>query len=190
MAAGTPLAGDAYADEIRQIGNRWGLFLVLGIILILVGTLAIMYSLFFTLALTFTLGILLAVGGLVQIVTSCWAGQWRGFFVQLILGILYLVAGALMIRHPVAAAAGITLVLAMSYMAGGIMRIAFAISHRTVGTGWVLINGIITVILGSMIWWQWPWDSLLVVGLFVGIDMIFLGWSWVMLALAVKPGRA
>src|SRR5208283_4064181 len=103
-------------------------------------------------------------------------------------GSLYLAAGVLMINHPLRAAAAITLVLAVAYMAGGIMRIAFAVSHRTVGAGWVLVNGIVTLILGAMIAWNWPWDSLFVLGLFVGIDMLFLGWSWVMLALAVKPG--
>src|SRR5262249_6060632 len=131
----------------------------------------------------------LAVGGLVEIVSAFFAGAWRGFFLSLLLGILYLVAGVLIVRHPVAAAAGITLALALAYMVGGAMRIAFAITHRAVGTGWVLVNGIITLILGILIWSQWPWDSLMVVGLFVGIDLIFLGWSWVMLGVAVKPSR-
>jgi len=185
----TPL-GDPIADEIRQLGSRWGHFLALGIMLIVLGTLAIMYSAFATLATVEVLGIILVAGGLVETLTSFWAGGWRGFFVQLILGILYAVAGTIMIRHPVAAASAITLVLAVCYIAGGLMRLAFAVTHRTVGGGWILLNGVITFALGLMIWSQWPWDSLWVVGLFLGIDLVFLGWSWVMLGAAVRPGRS
>jgi uncharacterized membrane protein HdeD (DUF308 family) len=190
MALDTQTLGpDPIVEEMRQIGHRSGHFMVLGIILIVLGTLAILDQYLATFAIVTALGILLAVGGVVEIVGSFWAAQWRGFFLELLLGILYLVAGVLMIRHPVVAAMGFTFILAFALLAGGFMRIAFAITHRTVGTGWVLFNGIISVILGLMIWWQWPWDSLQIIGLFVGIDMIFLGWSWVMLGAAVRPGR-
>jgi uncharacterized membrane protein HdeD (DUF308 family) len=190
MALGTqtPL-GDPIADEIRLIGSRWGHFFALGIMLVVVGTIAIMYSILATLVITETLGIILVAGGLVQTITSFWATEWRGFFVQLILGILYAVAGTIMIRHPGAAAEAITLVLALSYIAGGLMRLAFAVTHRTVGAGWILLNGVITFTLGLMIWSRWPWDSLMVIGLFLGIDLVFVGWSWVMLGIAVRPGR-
>jgi len=188
MGTQTPL-GDPITDEIRLIGNRWGHCLALGIMLIVLGTAAVLYSVFATLVVMGTLGIILVAGGLVQTLTSFWAGGWRGFFVQLILGILYAVAGTIMIRHPVAAASAITLVLALSYIAGGLMRLAFAVTHRTVGAGWILVNGLISLALGLMIWSQWPWDSFWVVGLFLGIDMIFLGWTWVMLGAAVRPSR-
>jgi uncharacterized membrane protein HdeD (DUF308 family) len=181
--------GDPIVEEMRALGRRWGHFLALGIILIIVGSLAIACSFIATLAITLSFGVLLAVGGLVQVATAFWAGAWRGVFLQLVLGILYLVAGAVMIKDPVAAAAVITAVLAISYMVGGLMRIVFALTHRTVGTGWVLLNGIVTLVLGLAVWWQWPWDSFWVIGVFVGIDLIFLGWTWVMLGAAVRPRR-
>jgi uncharacterized membrane protein HdeD (DUF308 family) len=196
MAVDTPSAVpqlapvDPIAEEMRRIGSRWGHFLALGIVLIVLGTLMILNSLSATYAITLAAGILMAGAGLVEIVSAFFAGAWRGFFLSLLLGIFYLIAGLMVFRHPVAAVAGITLILALSYMAGGAMRIAFAVTHRTVGTGWVLLNGVITLILGIMIWNQWPWDSDWVIGLFVGIDLIFLGWSWVMLGAAVKPRPA
>jgi uncharacterized membrane protein HdeD (DUF308 family) len=185
----TPL-GDPITEEIRQIGGRWGHFLALGIMLIILGALAIVYSIQATLFAMETLGIILVAGGIVQVFTSFWAGGWRGFFVQLILGIVYAVAGTMMIRHPVAAAEALTLVLALAYIAGGLIRIAFAVTHQTLASGWIVLNGVITFALGLMIWSQWPWASLWVVGLFLGIDLIFLGWSWVMLGIAVRPGRS
>src|SRR4051794_2032931 len=102
--------GDPIAVELRKIGDRWGHLLALGILFIVLGTLAILASFVATLTLTITFGILIAVGGILQIATSLWSGPWSGRLVHLLLGILYLVAGMVMIKHPIAAAAGITLV--------------------------------------------------------------------------------
>jgi uncharacterized membrane protein HdeD (DUF308 family) len=184
----TPL-GHESADDVRQLGSRWGFFVALGILIIILGAFAIVHSMFATAAAILTLGILLLAGGLVQVVTSFWAGGWRGFFVQLILGILYAIAGTFMVRHPAAAAAVITLALALAYVAGGLIRLVFAVTHRTVGSGWIGLNGIITFVLGLIIWTGWPWD-LWVIGLFLGIDLVFVGWSWVMLGLSVRELRS
>jgi uncharacterized membrane protein HdeD (DUF308 family) len=190
MTGDQPMLGlDPITEEIRCCGSRWGHFLAFGIILILLGTLAIMYSILASVVVALALGIMLAVEGVVEIGSAFWARGWRGFFVSLLLGLLYLIGGVLMITRPLAAIQAITLVLAVFYTMGGAMRIAFAITHRSVGGGWVLLNGVITLILGIWIWSAWPWDSLWVIGLFVGIDMIFLGWSWVMLSFAVKPSK-
>jgi uncharacterized membrane protein HdeD (DUF308 family) len=174
-------------EESRQIGSRWGHFLALGFMLVVLGTLAIFYSLQAAVLAMETLGIILVTGGVVQVFTSFWSGGWRGFFVQVILGILYAVAGTMMIRNPLPTASAVTLLLALAYIAGGLIRLAFAATHHVVGGGWILLNGVITFALGLMIWSQWPWDSLWVVGLFLGIDLVFVGWSWVMLGAAVRP---
>jgi uncharacterized membrane protein HdeD (DUF308 family) len=97
-----------------------------------------------------------------------------------------------LVQHPVAAAAGFTLVLAAGFMVGGLFRIVSALADRFHGWSWVLLNGVVTLILGVMIWRQWPESALWVIGLFVGIDMVFAGWSWIMMALAVRsiPARS
>jgi uncharacterized membrane protein HdeD (DUF308 family) len=178
--------GKPLVDEIKNLRGQWGYLLALGIVFIVLGTLAILASFIATLTLTITFGILLAVGGFLQAVTSIWTGPWSGRLLHLLLGILYLVAGAFMIRHPLPAAAVITLVLAAAYVAAGLMRIAYAATHRGPGSGWVLLNGLITLVLGIVVWVNWPWDSLWVIGLFVGVDMLFMGWTWVMLATAAR----
>jgi uncharacterized membrane protein HdeD (DUF308 family) len=185
-----PPADDPMSEELRVLGKVWLPILMLGIAMIVLGTLAIMASFVATLTITITFGILLAVAGVVQIATSLWVGQWRGFLLQLLLGILYLIAGCVMIKHPLRAAAGITIILAVAYMVGGLMRIAFAVTHHTTGRAWILVNGIITLVLGIAIWWEWPSDSLMVIGLLVGIDLLFHGWSWVMLGFAFRPRRS
>jgi uncharacterized membrane protein HdeD (DUF308 family) len=92
----------------------------------------------------------------------------------------------------------LTLFLAISLLVGGTMRLIFGLVQDFAGRGWVLLNGLITLLLGVAIWRQWPESSNWVIGLFVGIDLIFSGWSWVMLGLLVKsaptgaptPGQA
>ena len=79
-----------------------------------------------------------------------------------------------------------TLMLAAAFVVGGVFRIVTAVSHRFHGWVWVLINGVITLVLGILIWQDWPASAIWVIGLFVGIDMVFAGMSWVMTALTVR----
>jgi len=97
------------------------------------------------------------------------------------------------VERPGLGAEVITFMLAIALLVGGSFRIVMALSERFHGWGWVLLNGIVTLVLGILIWRQWPESSLWVIGLFVGIDMVFAGWSLVMAGLAVrtlarKPG--
>jgi uncharacterized membrane protein HdeD (DUF308 family) len=179
-------------EECLRLHRCWLWFLLLGIVLMIVGGLAISapyLTAFTTLTTVVMCGILLMGGGVVQIVNAFLARSWRGFFLHLLGGILHLVIGLLMIRHPVTMAAGITLVLAAGFMIGGAINIAYTLIERFAGWGWVLFNGIITLMLGVMIWQQWPESSEWVIGLFVGIDLLFNGWSWVMLGLLVHGAR-
>jgi uncharacterized membrane protein HdeD (DUF308 family) len=173
-------------EECMRLSHCSGWFLVLGIILIVVGALAVGSAFITTFAFILVFGILLLVGGTVQVVNAFLARSWGGFFVLLLAGLLQFVAGGLMIEHEKRAAVLFTLLLAIAFVVGGIMRIVFALRDRFPDWEWVLLNGVITLILGLAIWRQWPSDSIWVIGLFVGIDLIFSGWSWVMLGLLVK----
>jgi uncharacterized membrane protein HdeD (DUF308 family) len=181
-----------FAQELEQLRKNSIWLLILGIVLIIVGIAAIGSAFVATLTTVLVFGILLIIGGGVQIVNAFCSGRWRAFWLHLLAGILYLVLGFLLVQHPVAFAAAFTLVLAACFMIGGLFRIFTALIDRFPGWGWVLLNGIITLILGVMIWRQWPDSTLWVIGLFVGIDMLFAGWTWVMTAVAVRslPQRA
>ena len=99
---------------------------------------------------------------------------------------VYLIVGLLMVEHPVGAAAGLTLMVAAPFLVGGLLRIFVAATERFDGWGRALVNGMVTVLLGVLTWRQWPESSLWVIGLFVGIEMMFCGLSWVMLGLAAR----
>jgi uncharacterized membrane protein HdeD (DUF308 family) len=171
----------------------WGWFLALGIALILLGIAAIGAQFVATLTSIVLFGSLLLAGGVVQIVNAVLARGWRAFFVYLLVGLLHVIVGGLMIERPDRAAEALTLMLAVAFLAGGAFRILYVLFERVAGWPWMLLNGIVTLLLGIAIWRQWPGSSAWVIGLFVGIDLVFNGWSWVMLALTVKapaPGAA
>ena len=172
--------------EREHLGRNWFWLLLLGILLIVVGLVAIGHACLATLASVIFLGILFVIGGAVEIVNAFWARHWRGFWMHLLAGILYVVLGFFMVQQPAETAVAFTLVIAVMFFVGGIFRIVLALVEHFEGWGWVLLNGVITLILGIMIWRGWPAASFWVIGLFVGIDLIFDGWSWVMTAVAVR----
>jgi uncharacterized membrane protein HdeD (DUF308 family) len=180
-------------EELQHLREHWLLMLVLGIGLVLIGTFAIISSFIATLATVAFIGTLLLIGGVMQLVNAITGRSWRGFFIHLVIGVLYTVVGLLMMNHPIAAAAGLTLMLAAGFIAGGIIRIVFSAMERFHGWVWVMVNGFISLFLGVYIWRHFPESALWVIGIFVGIDLLFAGWSWIFLALGIRnafPARA
>jgi uncharacterized membrane protein HdeD (DUF308 family) len=172
--------------DAGALRRNWGWFFVLGVLEIILGTIAIGASVVTTWAAVVFFGWLLVIGGFVSAAHGFWRKQWRGFFLDLVTGILYVVAGVMMIGEPTAAAVTLTLLIAMFLLMGGIFRIIVALSGHLEHSGWVMLNGLVTAALGILIWRQWPLSGLWVIGLFVGIEMIFYGWSLVMLSLIAK----
>jgi len=172
--------------ELEAIQGNWGWILALGIILIIVGTIAVAMPFVASLASAVAFGALLVLGGIIQLVGAFWTRDWSGFFLSLLMGVLYLVLGVLFLRDPGDALLAMTLLLACVLMVAGLFRIIGSIMYRFPYWGWTLAGGIINLLLGILIWQQWPAAAIWVIGLFVGIDLIFTGWTWVILALAVK----
>ena len=177
---------DPRFDEYLGLRNVWIWLVVLGITLMAVGAVAMGAAVITTLTSAVIFGILLVGAGAIQLVNAFLARSWRGFLIHVVVGLLYLVVGGLMVEHPVQAAEGLTLLLAAALLLGGAVRVTFALIESFAGRGWVLLNGVISVLLGVMIWQQWPAASLWVIGLFIGIDLVFSGWMSLMLGLMVK----
>jgi uncharacterized membrane protein HdeD (DUF308 family) len=173
-------------EECLRLHKCWLWFLVLGISLMVLGFVAIGYQVVTTITTVLVLGYLLLAGGVVQVVNAFLGRSWGGFFLHLLAAVLHLIVGVLMIEKPLRAAEILTLILAVAFLVGGSLRIVVVLTQRFSAWPWVLLNGVVTLLLGILIWRQWPESSLWVIGLFVGIDLIFNGWSWVMLGLAVK----
>ncbi len=172
--------------ELEALRREWYWFLLLGILLIIGGTLAIGYSVLATLTAVTFFGILLVVGGFAQIVSSFWAGKWSGFLLSLMAGILYVVIGGMMVARPFLGAEALTLLVGSFFLVGGIFRVVAAMTLRLHHWGWILLNGVVTALLGLLVLAEWPNSGLFVIGLFLGIDMLFNGWTWVMLSLGLR----
>jgi uncharacterized membrane protein HdeD (DUF308 family) len=170
-------------ESLREI---WVFLLGMGIALMILGAVAISYSSLATLAMVLVFGILLLLGAIFEVVTAIWGRSWRGFFLHLLAGVLYLIAGVFLIDNPLMGELGLTLLIAACLLVGGILRIVLSVIERFDGWGWMLLNGVVSVVLGVAIWQRWPLSGLWVIGLFVGIEMLFSGLSWVMLGLAVR----
>jgi uncharacterized membrane protein HdeD (DUF308 family) len=183
MSTGFPLMAGAVEGRLRR---NWGWFLFLGFLLILAGAWAITRPTIATLSVVEVVGYLLLFGAGVEIASGIWAGGWGGFFLHLLGGLLYLFLGALIIEKPVEFAAASTLILAIFFVASGLVRMVFSLTHRFQGFAWMFLSGLVTFALGIMVWRQWPSTTFWVLGTLVGIDLIFIGWSWVMLGFAAR----
>lgn len=183
------LGGFSLADFQK---NR-GWFLALGIVLIIAGSLAIIYDVAATILSVLFFGWILVVAGAIEAIQSFWQAKWGGFFLHLFLGILAVVVGFHLVSSPAAGAVILTLIMGVYFIVVGIFRTITALAMRFPNWGWMVVSGIISFILGILIKQQWPYSGLWIIGLFIGIDMIFSGWSYVMLALAAKklpPGQS
>jgi uncharacterized membrane protein HdeD (DUF308 family) len=170
----------------EQLKKRWMWFVGLGIVLIVLGAVALGASVFVTLASMLLIGWLLIAGGVLEVIHAFACKQWSGFFIDLLTGLLYVAVGFMIVANPEISAISLTLLIALFLIFGGIFKIAVAITSHYQNWGWLLLSGVVTLALGIMIWRQWPLSGLWVVGLFVGIDMIFNGWSLVMLGIVAK----
>jgi uncharacterized membrane protein HdeD (DUF308 family) len=173
-------------EDLKTLKDAWIWFLILGVALIALGCCALGYTALFTIASVEVFGFLMILGAVTYIGGAFLTGSWGGFFLTLLMGVLQLSAGAICVRHPAEAAIVYTLLMAVFFMVGGLFRIVTALAGQFRGWGWVLVNGIITLLLGLMIWQQMPFSGLWVIGTFLGIDLIFSGWSYVALGLNAR----
>jgi uncharacterized membrane protein HdeD (DUF308 family) len=132
------------------------------------------------------LGWVFVLGGIVQAVHALWARPWGGVFAHLIVGVLSVVVGLLILTRPTVAEFALTLVVAVLLVVGGLFRVNIALLGRFPAWGWVVYDGVLSVILGFIIWIALPESALWVIGMLIGIDLLFKGLSCLMFALAAR----
>jgi uncharacterized membrane protein HdeD (DUF308 family) len=171
---------------LSALRGNWLWFVVLGGVLVALGIIALGSVVIASLAAAVAIGILLLLAGVGEVIGAFWCRGWSGFFLELLSGVLSIVVGLLFLRAPLNALAALTLLIACFLMVGGIFKIVAALSYRFAAWGWSLASGIIDVVLGVMIWQEWPASALWVIGLFVGINLLFRGFNWIALGLALR----
>jgi uncharacterized membrane protein HdeD (DUF308 family) len=174
-------------SAVEELKGKWGWLLTLGILMLILGFCAVSMPFIAALASVLFLGWLLIIGGILQGIHSFGQKHWGGLFWHLLIGILYLLLGVMLLVQPLRSLMALTLLLAIFFVLEGIFRIIAAFRHKPrQNWGWILVNGIVTLILGALIWSGWPSTAVWAIGLLVGIDLIFGGWSMVMIAMASR----
>ena len=184
----------------RQIGptkcalhDHWKLFLGEGIVLLILGSAAIVVPAAASLAMAIVLGWIFAAGGIVGLVTTLIGHKAPGFWWSLLSALVALAAGAALVGWPVGGVISLTFVLTAFLIADGILTMLFAIEHRrglSQHWGFLFLNGVLDLVLAGIIIWALPGSAIWALGLIVGIDLIFGGWSLVAMAMvARKPAH-
>ena len=180
-------------DGIRRqmaatIHAHWKLVLVQGIIMMVLGFLAVAEPNVATIAVGIFVGWLFFIGGIFRALSVWQSRGMPGFAWSLLTALLAIVLGLILIFRPLAGVLTLTMVLIAFFILEGITAIVLAVQHREHlrSWGWVLFSGIVDLLLAFLIWDGWPSSADWAIGLLVGINMLFFGLSLVMTALAAR----
>ncbi len=185
---GDPLAQNTPSDIVRQTST---LSIVWGVLLISFGMLAVASPFIAAVAVNVVIAWLIVLAGVVHLLLAFRAHGAGSLIWKLLVGLAYLFFGVYLILHPVLGVASLTLLLASLFLIEGVLDIILFFQMRPLGgSGWVLVDGIITLFLGLMIYLRWPSSSAWAIGTLVGVSMIISGVTRVMLSLAVRKAAA
>jgi len=180
-------------DVTSAVRHHWRLFLIEGIILLVLGTAAIVVPPIASLTVAIFLGWVFLVGGIVGLASTIVGRTAPGFWWSLVSALAAIIAGSLLLGWPVRGAVSLTFVLIGFLVADGALTIFFSLEHRRSLSrrwGWLLANGILDLLLAGLIVWALPASALWALGLIVGIDLVFGGWSLIAMAIAAHAGKA
>lgn len=174
-------------DSVTDARKLWGWYLTLGIVLIVVGLYAIWAEGMATMASVIVLGAVIFVAGIAQIIGAFMARGAGHVILLLLVGVLDIIVGLMLLEYPAAGALTITLLLAALFVFGGVFRFVSALWLQFPHYGWMAFSGIVSVILGVLLWAQWPYSAIWFIGFVVGLNFIFAGAAWSWMALKLRP---
>lgn len=178
------------AQALNELGARWGWFVALGIVLLILGFIGFVYVVAATLVSVIFIGVLMLIGGIGQLIHAWRVKQLAGFLFWTASGLLYAGAGVLALVNPLAGAAVMTLLLGATLIAVGALRLWIWFNNRGQrGWQWLALSGVITLATGILVAALWPGNSMWLLGLILSIDLLFQGWSALLLGLALRQKR-
>jgi uncharacterized membrane protein HdeD (DUF308 family) len=182
-----PHSSKGLGASITEVRSKWGWFVALGIAFLVLGAIAFFNQFMATVASVYTIGILMLIGGVAEIIHAFGVKNWGSFFWWLLGGLVYAIAGVVAFINPLLASAVLTLLLAATLVAAGAFRIWIGFKERPENNwAWMVAAGVLTLLAGLVIALGWPVSSLWVLGLFLAIDLIFQGWSFIAFGMALK----
>jgi len=186
IAAAAPRP-DSPAGDSGALRAKWRWIVALGIVYILAGVIALSSVALATVAKVVVVGVMMLVAGVSEVINAFQVKSWSKFLLWVLLGVLYIAAGVLTFENPFLAAAVLTLVLGAILVASGMTRVFLAFNMKSgAHWTWVLLSGLVTIFLGVVILSHWLVSSVYVLGLFLGVDLIIVGASWIRLGLDLQ----
>jgi len=185
------MMGNAQTLDVQiphELVQYWGWFLAFGICLLLLGVVAIARSVMATIVSMLFFGWLLVLASSIEVAQAILVEHWAGFFHHLVAAILFGVTGVLIVTRPLLGAEVATMLMAVFFLISGLFQFIGSLWVALPGWGWQSVDGIIAFVLGLLVLAQWPVSGLWVIGLFIGIDLIFYGAAWIALALGLRAG--
>ena len=170
----------------QELIQNWGWFLAFGAGLLLLGIAAVARAFTATITSMWFFGCLLILAAGIEVAQAVMVGQWSGVFYHLVAAIFFAVIGVLLVTRPVISAEVLTLVMAIFFLIGGLFQLIASLATSHPGWGWQVADGIITFLLGLLLLAQWPASGLWAIGLFIGINLILFGSSWIALAFRLR----
>lgn len=174
-------------EVFGDVRANWGWLLALGIVFVILGFIGLGMTFAVTMASVLMYGVLLLIGAGAQFVDAAKCKGWKGIIWHVLIALLYAVAGIAAIADPLAASAILTLMLAGVLIVVGLARVIMAFQMRGARNWlWPLLGGMVSIILGGIIMANWPVSGLWIIGLFVSIELMVNGWSYIFVALSAK----
>lgn len=174
----------------EPVAGIWRWLFGTGIVMLILGLAAIFLPFVATLTIQALLAVIFIIAGAVQIVHAVKANQPKGFALRLLGAALYLGVGILLLAYPFEGALTLTLVLAALFIVAGAFKITLALHVRPVPSwGWILVSGILAILLGVLIWAGLPATARWAIGLLVGIELLFTGWTMIIFAVSVRDAE-
>jgi uncharacterized membrane protein HdeD (DUF308 family) len=180
-------------DVIRSVRDHWVMFLIEGIVLLVLGALAIVLPVIASLAITLVVGWLFLISGIMGLIATFWTRLAPGFWWSLLSALLGIGAGLVLLAWPVSGVVSLTLVLIVFFIIEGVASIMYALDHRAQDSGrwvWMLVSGIIDLILAALIFIGLPGTAAWAIGLLVGINMVFGGAALIGMALHARAATS
>jgi len=173
-------------DPVVQPANRFsGWYIVAAILFILLGMFAIIEPAVAGLGVALLVGWLLVFGGICHFIAAFGGGGTKRVLFQILAGIVFVVGGLYFVTHPLLALGSLTLLLAGVIIAVGVFElISYFRRQGEQGSGWVLFNGIIAILLGGLIWFHWPSSTVWAIGTLVGVNLLLTGVTRLMMGMA------
>jgi len=184
---GSPLPSAQLAEALDTLRPRWGWFVIIGLVLLALGATALVHVLTATLVSVIFVGTMMLIGAIGLLIQAWRIKKWSGFLVWSLSGLLYAAAGIIVIVNPLLGAVMLTLLLGATLIGAGAFKLWVWFQHRSQpGSLWVVLSGLLTLAVGILIAIGWPANSLMILGLLLGVDLLFQGWSLLFAGLALR----